>query len=346
VPEYKRILVIRLSSLGDIILTTPFLKVLREKFPNAQTDYLTKSEYADIIKYNPNIHKVIEVDNIINFKGLRELKKQLQANSYDLIADLHNNLRTFYLRLFFGGGVKFLKFKKYSLRKFLLVKFKINLLRNFPAIAQRYILTLNKLLGIESLNLNHPPEIFTSAEEVKKAGSTLNGLTIPAGTKLICIVPGAKHFTKTYPAEYYAELINKFDNTKYSFLLVGRGNDKKNIDSIISSTGANVYDLCDKLSLLELTELMKKCDLVISGDTGPMHIAEAAGAALIMLAGSSVREFGFYPQTKNSSVIENNGLKCRPCSHIGRPSCPQGHFKCTREIKSEKILPIIPRLLI
>jgi heptosyltransferase-2 len=336
VPEYKRILVIRLSSLGDIILTTPFLKVLREKFPNAQIDYLAKSEYTEVIKFNPNINEVIEADNSINFKGLRALKKQLKANSYDLIFDLHNNIRTFYLRLFFGGA-KFIKFKKCSIRKFLLVKFKINLLRNFPPISQRYILTLKKLFGDETINSTLSPEIFTGTDDVKKADSVLKDLNIPEGRKLICAVPSSKHFTKTYPAEYYTELINKFDSQKYSFILVGKGKDKINIDFIKSKTGENVYDLCDKLSLLELTELMKKCNLIISGDTGPMHIAETVGVPLIMLAGSSVNEFGFYPQSENSSVIENTGLKCRPCSHIGRESCPRGHFKCMKEILPEAI---------
>ena len=159
---------------------------------------------------------------------------------------------------------------------------------------------------------------------------------------LICIVPSSKHFTKTYPAEFYIELINKFDTGKYNFVLIGKGEDKIIIDKIISQTGNNVYNLCDKLSLLELTELIKKCDLVITGDTGPMHIAEAAGVPIIMLAGSSVKEFGFYPSPLlgkgvGGEVLEINTLSCRPCSHIGRESCPKGHFRCMKDIKPEMV---------
>lgn len=333
-PEYKRILVIRLSSLGDIILTTPALKALREKFPNAQINYLTKSAYADVIKLNPNLSKVIQVDNNLNFKGLRALKKELKSNSYDLVIDLHNNLRTFYLRLFFG--TKFLRFKKYSFRKFLLVKFKINRMKDLPPISQRYILTLGKIIGIENYN-SYKPEIFTDEDAKNRTEKILKEYVLHDKSNFICIVPGAKHFTKTYPAEYYIELINKFDSSKYSILLIGKSNDRTSIDKIKAGTGKNVYDLCDKFTIPELAELMKKCELVISGDTGPMHIAEAVGAPLIMIAGSSVREFGFYPQSDNSSVIENTGLKCRPCSHVGRESCPKGHFKCMKEILPEAI---------
>ena len=333
-PEYKRILVIRLSSLGDVILTTPFLKVLRKTYPDAQIDCCTKSEYKEILTHNPNINNIIEVDNNFDFVRLKSLRKKLQSNSYDLVFDLHNNLRTFYLKLFLRFNAKVLVFRKYSFKKFLLVKFKINLMKDLPPIAERYILTINDLKDLSQNDLQ--PEIYTNPEAEKKAGEFIYELNIPGGKKLVCIIPGAKHFTKTYPPEYFIELIKKLGDG-YSFLLIGKGNDKNIIDKIKSGAGKNVYDLCGKLSLLELTALMKKCALVISGDTGTMHIAEAIGVPLIMIAGSSVKEFGFYPQSGNATVIENAGLSCRPCSHIGRETCPKGHFKCMKEILPDAV---------
>ena len=97
---------------------------------------------------------------------------------------------------------------------------------------------------------------------------------------------------------------------------------------------------------MEVYELMKRCSFVICGDTGPMHAAEAAGIPIVMLSGSSVREFGFYPQSKNAIILENNELNCRPCSHIGRSSCPKGHFKCMREINPIEIKHAIESLLL
>jgi ADP-heptose:LPS heptosyltransferase len=374
--NFKKILLLRFSSLGDIILTTPLLKVLKNNFPEAEIDYCIKKSYADIVRYNPAINKVLEVSDDMDFAELSLLKRTLKKRKYDLVLDLHKNLRTFYLRLFLRFGSRVLVFKKYSFRKFLLVKFKINFMKSasggLPPIAQRYIDCLKTILSFPSLqrrgtresSSSHPsfpnsslgteitlhPEIYTNENAKESVDNLIGKLNVHQDSKLICIVPSSKHFTKTYPAENYIELINKFDKNKYSFLLVGKGNDKKNIDMIKSKTGDNVYDLCDKLNLLELTELMKKCNLIISGDTGPMHIAEAVNVPILILAGSSVKEFGFYPIESSpptplllqrrggkNTVLEVDSLPCRPCSHIGRDSCPKGHFRCMKDVSPETV---------
>lgn len=331
----KKILVFRFSSLGDIILTTPLLKILRKNYPDAQIDYCTKKSYSDLLKYNPAVSRVLEVSDDMDFAELRLLKKTLINEKYDLVIDLHNNLRTFYLRLSLRLGTYVVVFKKYSFKKFLLVKFKINRMKDLPSIAQRYIDTIKHIIDVNTIELT--PEIKTNDYAKEEADKIISGLNIPANSKLICIVPSSKHFTKTYPAENYIDLINKFDRNKFSFILTGKGTDKNNIDRIKSETGENVFNLCDKLSLPELYEVMKKCNLVISGDTGPMHIAEAAGVPIIMLAGSSVKEFGFYPINEKNTILEIDGLSCRPCSHIGKDYCPKGHFKCMKEITAEMV---------
>lgn len=320
----KRILIIRLSSLGDIILTTPLIRAVKEIYPDSQLDYCTKADYSDIIRHNKQVNNIIEADTKLTFSSLKSLKDNIKKNKYDLIIDAHNKLNTFYLRLFLSGEK--LKLKKYSIRKFLLVNFKINLMKNLPPIANRYI---NIIKEDSALRV---PEIETDFEASKKISGFLNSLNIQNNKNLICIVPSSKHYTKTYPPEMYAELINQPGNKQNIFLLTGKGNDKFSIETIIAKTGNNVYNLCDKFNIPEITELMKRCSLVITGDTGPMHIAEAAGTPIIMLAGSSVKEFGFYPQSSNAVVLENDSLSCRPCSHIGRDNCPKGHFLCMRAI--------------
>lgn len=336
-PQYKRILVIRFSSLGDVILTAPFLKVLRRKFPEAQIDFCTKAEYAEILKFNPNISNIIETDNELDFSKLKILRKSLKENRYDLVIDLHNNLRTFYLKIFLRLHSKVIVFRKYSFGKFLLVKFKINLLKDHPPIYVRYINTLKKITELNENDLKTLPEIFTGDNAKGKLTAILKENDITDTSNIICIVPGSKHFTKTYPPEYFAELIRLMHNDNLKFILVGTGADKQLIDEIISKSQGNVLDFNDKLNLHELAELMKISRLVISGDTGPMHIAEALNAPLIVIMGSSVREFGFYPSSEKSVVIENAGLSCRPCSHIGKEKCPKGHFKCMLEIKPEAV---------
>lgn len=341
---FNKILVIRFSSLGDIILTTPLLKILRQQFPDSQIEFCTKMSFAPILRHNPNLNKILEVADDIEFSELRRLKKKITSEHYDLIIDLHNNLRTFYLKLFLRFRTKVLVFNKYSFRKFLLVKFKINLMKELPGISQRYIDVQHKTIPVGQRYI-FDPEIYTNENDRESVNILIRSLNITASSKLICIVPSSRHFTKSYPAEYYVDLINKFDVIKYSFLLVGKDDDKNNINLIKSKTGDNVYDLCDKLNLLELAELMKRCTLVISGDTGPMHFAEAVAVPIIMLAGSSVKEFGFYPRNDNRRILEVNGLSCRPCSHIGRDSCPKGHFKCMKEIEPEIVFEEAMRIL-
>ncbi len=336
--KVKKILVIRFSSLGDVLLTSALLKSIKENFPEAEVHYLTKQNFAEVIRFNPNVNKIIEVDNDIDFAALRKFKAELKSDGYDLIIDAHNSLRSFYLKLFLNAGK--LTFKKYSFRKFLLVKFMINLMKDLPSVTVRYCNIIPQNKYIYSL-----PEIQTDDISKSNIEKLLRGLNLSENKKLICIAPSSAHFTKTYPAEYYIQLINKFDSDKYTFLLIGKGKDRDNISKIKSQTGTNVIDLCDKLSVLELAELIKKCSVFICGDTGPMHIAEAVNTKLIMIAGSSVKEFGFYPQNENAVVLENNNLKCRPCSHIGRNECPMGHFKCMKEITPQTVYDAALKLL-
>lgn len=324
----KKILVIRFSSLGDIILTTPLIKLLKASFPGSEIHYLTKKMYSGVLKYNPHIKTIIDADDNADFAELKNLKSGIKNNNYDLIVDAHNNLKTFYLKLFLKA--KKLTFKKYSFRKFLLVNFKINLMKNLTPITVRYCDIISSLTA-KRLN-NHRPEIFTNSLSDQNANKGLM-YSIHEDKKItIGIVPSSNHFTKTYPAEKYIELINSFDSNKYKFLLFGKGNDRKNIELIVSQTGGNVTNLCDILNINELAETMEKCSLIISGDTGPMHIAESLNIPLVMLAGSSVKEFGFYPQSQNALVMERDGLSCRPCSHIGRSYCPKDHFKCMNDL--------------
>lgn len=330
-----KILVIRLSSLGDIILTTPLIKAIKQKYSSSEIHYLLKKEYSEIIKSNPLVNKVLETSNNITFRELRKLKSHIKSQNYDIIFDVHNNLKTFYLRIFNRAKKK--TFRKYSLRKFLLVKFKVNLMKNLPPVYKRYL----KLVPVQG---NFPIEINLSESAEKDAKAILRSALINQ-KKLICIHPVSKHYTKTYPANLYSELIKSFPENEYIFLLTGSEHDKKIIYDILKHTNGNVFDLSGKTNLISLASIIKNCSLLISGDTGPMHIAEALGIPVLMLAGSSVKEFGFYPQNPGSCVLEVQNLQCRPCSHIGRSSCPEKHFRCMREIKPEIIYKQVNKML-
>lgn len=342
--QVRRILVIRLSSLGDILLTIPLINLIQVTFPLARIDFCTKEQYSYILKSNPVIHKVIKAKNDITNSYLKELRQLIKMSNYNMIIDAHNNFRSIYLRSF--QDAKILVFKKYSIRKFLLVKFKVNLMKDIPSISERYRKIIAKFASVEDIKKKTLPEVFTDAVSERSIDKMLESLNLTKENELVCLPVVSKHFTKTYPAEYYAEIINKYPNGNTAFFLTGTGTDSKNINIIKSLTKTRiVYDLFNNLEIQDLISLMKRCSLVICGDTGPMHIAEALNIPLIMLAGSSVKEFGFYPQSEKSVVLENNDMKCRPCSHYGKSKCPKGHFKCMIDIKPEIVLEKIKKFI-
>lgn len=341
--QVRRILIIRFSSMGDIILTTPLIDLITRTFPLARIDYCTKERFAYLIRSNPKIHKVIKAKNELDYAALKDLRQLIKMSNYNMIIDLQNNLRSLYLRSIQDAKTEV--FNKHSFKKFLLVKFKMNLLKNEKPIVERYKQTIRKYATKEDIEEKLLPELYTDPVSERSIENMLRELALEGGTKLICIPAVSAHFTKTYPAECYAEIINNFPDSNAAFFLTGRGKDSENIQLIKSLTKERkVYDLCDRLEIEDLVSLIKRSSLVICGDTGPMHIAEAFNIPVVMMAGSSVKEFGFYPQNEKAVVLENNSLTCRPCSHYGKPTCPKGHFKCMYEISPEMVIKEVNRL--
>ncbi|MBS1492082.1 MAG: glycosyltransferase family 9 protein [Bacteroidetes bacterium] len=310
----KKILIIRFSSLGDIILSFPLINALNKEYPDAEIHYLTKSAYKPILELNPLISKIILFDG----QPLSDLKAEIKSGGYDLVLDIHKNFRSILLTLFSGLNVE--RYKKETMKKFLLVKFKINLFKEIIPVYLKYI----KALG----------NSFAS----KYSEYTSSELKFDREKKYefdyVVIAPSSKHFTKTYPKEKFVELIKKFN---YKVILVGDESDKdKSICSYIAKETAAI-NLCGKLSYPELANVIYNSEFVITNDSAILHISEMLGKKVRAIFGSTVKEFGFFPQLKESAVFENENLKCRPCTHIGLPSCPLGHFKCMNEIRIEKL---------
>jgi len=310
--DIDKILIVRLSSLGDVLLTTPVLRSIKKSNPKIEIDFIVRSEYEDALKYNPNISKVFSyIKNGDNKKIFDELIKR----NYDLIIDLQNNNRS-------AGIVQSLskpvaKFYKPTLKKFLLVHFKINLFGEIISIPERYANSFNEIkLDEKGSELFIPEEIKPQTNFDKNT---------------IGFCPGSKHYTKMWPAEYFIELGNKLIADGNKIILLG-GKDDKQICDEISSQIIGSINLCSEDNLLQIAADMKNCKLVVCNDSGMMHTAAAVNVPVVAIFGSTVKEFGFFPYKSRSLVLENNSLSCRPCSHIGRNNCPQKHFKCMKEI--------------
>ncbi len=311
----KKICIIRLSSLGDIILSFPLAAKLKRKFPDAELHYVTRAKYKDAAGLQPSIDKILLLEDSLN-----DLRKKMKDEKYDLIIDIHKNLKSLYLKTF--NARKTVAYKKDTIKKFLLVKFKLNLFERIIPVWERYLLAAEKLIGeygdFETGTLKIENQKFVEGD-------------------YIVIAPSARHFTKTYPAVKFIEAVRKFrEMSDLKIVLTGDGSERDTtICKIVESNCDGMMNLCGKLSIKELASVLAGSKAVFCNDSAVLHLAEAVGKRVTAVFGSTVKEFGFFPQLPGSAVMEVNELSCRPCTHFGRESCPLGHFKCMNEINLE-----------
>lgn len=312
---YQKILVVRLSSLGDILLTTPLIRSLKKENPKIEIHFLLREEYQDVLLHNPYISKLITIKREDSSSKTRDI---LTQNKYDFVIDLQNNLRS--RSLIRGVNCPKVRFRKLSWQKFLLVKFKINKLSDALPIPERYASV------IEYFNLDKEGlDLFTD----KKSSEKFDGIN-----NLIGFCPGSKHFTKMWPKEYYIELGKKLIDNSFNVVLFG-GKDDKDICNEIYSSLSKCINLCYDNDILQTAADMKMCKTIVCNDSGLMHAACAVKVRVIAIFGSTVRAFGFSPYNCKNLILENKSLTCRPCSHIGRSTCPKKHFKCMMDITPE-----------
>ncbi len=333
----RSILLIRLSSLGDVVLATPLARVLRQQFPQALIDVVVAREFAEVWKNNPHINQVLCIDkarsafatiSASNVVGIRE--------SYDVAIDLQDNIRSWVLR------------HRYAKRSLIIDKHrreKLDLVRHkrHPAhithVVDRYFNAAADL-GIE--NDHQGLELWLDAD--KRSGTYLAAESAMPGQFNVVFAPGARHATKRWPEEYWKELADELiRNYHSSIVLVGSAADNEICNRIAAFNPRHIENRCG-LSLEETARIMDSAMVVVSHDSGAMHIAAARRKALVAIFGSTVRDFGFTPYGTKSEIVEQD-LSCRPCSHIGRAECPLGHFNCMRTINAHMVRNAIARVV-
>jgi len=316
VQEPLKILVVRFSSIGDIVLTTPVVRMLKKQL-NAEVSYLTKSTYITLLKNNPYIDSVYQIEDSIN-----EVVADLKKEKYDYVIDLHNNLRTQILKL--RLGVPSRSFNKLNMEKFMLTTFKTDSLPEVH-IVDRYLDTVTHL-GVQ--NDNEGLNFFLNDEDKVDLSQFPNSF--------IAFVIGGKHATKMLSTEKIISIINKLNE---SVVLIGGPEDLERGKQIIAAT-ENTFNSCGKHNINQSAYLVKNAKYVITHDTGMMHIAAAFKKKIYSVWGNTVPEFGMHPylSDSNSKIIEVKDLSCRPCSKIGYDKCPKGHFRCMQEIDENLFL--------
>ena len=314
----KKILIIRFSSIGDIVLTTTVVRCLKKQLPGAEIYYLTKPEYKTILENNPYIDHLHVLDKPLIQKSL-----ELRKIGFDCIIDLHRNFRTKVIKTIIG--TKNHIYDKLNFEKWLMVNFKINMLPKLH-IVDRYMETV-ATLGV--VNDGDGLNYFINENDFSQAFmETFHEMSLQ-GKKYIAFAIGAHHFTKKLPDEKIisiCKLINK------PVVLLGGKEDKIKGDEIANRSGSHVTNLCGTLSLNESAYMLRQSEKVITHDTGLMHIAAAFQKEIISVWGNTIPEFGMTPYYGKSdtvhSTFEIQNLACRPCSKIGFDQCPKGHFNC------------------
>lgn len=316
-----KILVCRFSSIGDIVLTTPILRCFATQ-KNAEVHFLTKKKYACIIKNNPHVSKLFLFED--NFFTLIKL---LQQEKYDYVIDLHKNIRTFFIKLLLRA--KSFSYHKANIEKFLYVYFKLDKLPK-EHLVERYFNSIS-CLGVKNDNKGLDYFIGNSFVDI------VQNFGIKKGYVAICI--GGQHRTKKLPHEKIVTLCLSLKNKK--IILLGGEEDSVTGQYVQQKTG--VINACGLLSLNESASVIKQADYIITHDTGLMHIAAAFNKKIISVWGNTTPSFGMPPYYahKESFIVENKNLSCRPCSKIGFNSCPQKHFKCMQEINVNNIADLI-----
>lgn len=315
----KKILIIRFSSIGDIVLTSPVMRCLKQQIPDIEIHYLTKKSFKNILENNPYVTKVHSIE-----KDFAEVIDELKKENFDQIIDLHNNLRS--LQVKFKLKKPTSTFKKLNFKKWLIVNFKNT--SYLTHVVERYLQTVEHL-GIT--NDKKGLDYFIPAlDEV-----SINSLPLSHQNGYIGFVIGAKHFTKQLPEEKIISICKQIDQP---IILLGGKEDIERGSNIEKIVGAIVYNACGKFNLNQSASIIRQAKKIISHDTGLMHIAAALKKEIISVWGSTVPAFGFTPYLPgaDSKIIEVKGLSCRPCSKIGYDHCPQKHFKCMKEIDEKE----------
>ena len=296
------------------MLCTPIIRAIKEQL-KAEVHFLSKASYTSILSPNPNI------DEVIAFKDdLHEVKEILQSHDYDYIIDLHNNLRSKRVKKWLNKPSG--KFPKLNIQKWLLVNAKIDRLPCIH-IVDRYFEAVKNLGKIS--NDNKGLDYFIPKDEV--IDLSLYNYGILNEKPFVALVLGATYFTKRIPKTKAVEVIKGLDQT---VVLIG-GPEEANLGSQIAEQCDNVINTCGTLTLNQSASFIKQSTVVITGDTGMMHIAAAFKKPIAMIWGNTVPAFGMGPYLTETHHFEVENLKCRPCSKLGHHQCPKGHFKCMEE---------------
>lgn len=339
----RSILVIRLSSMGDVVLATPLVRQLRRTYPDARIDVAVADRFADVWANNPHVACIWPVPSVhASESGLDELKLEMLESlsgewggRYDLIVDLQNSFRSATVRRGLSAAV--VRAPKHRIEKLSMVY-----LKRRPVVTTSIVDRYRSPLDYLSLEQdNDGCEVWLPEDN---AAGVYPSVRPERERTRIGLVPGAHHATKRWPVARYAELAAALVRQGHNVVLLGGPSDVELCSAVAAAAGVPIERADGATSIEATLRMIDTCACIVTNDTGVMHLAAARRAPVVAIFGSTVSELGFAPYGTNYRIVEHD-VACRPCSHIGRTSCPKGHFLCMEGVTPGAVLHAIHQVM-
>ena len=321
--------------MGDILLTTPLLRAIRRRYPDAWMTFVTKAEFVPLLDTNPRVNEVIGHRSSTPLTGLA---KRIRAGEYTHFLDLHRSLRSRALAALTGRTWR--GYPKNRLARAILIRFKRDRYRDRRHVALRYFDAAGDLdVTADEAGL----EFFVKREALDGAKRFLSDQRLDPSSGLVAVVPGAAHATKRWPVRHWQDLVSKLTSYGMQVIVVGGPAEQTLCEEVAAGGGDQAASAGGRFDVAGSAALLKLSRCVVAGDTGPMHLATAVGTPVVALYGPTVKAFGFFPYRARATVLERE-LSCRPCSPMGGPACPLQHHHCLTEITPDVVFEAIRHL--
>ena len=329
----SKILIIQTAFLGDVILCTPLIKATKKLFPHSFVSFLLIPETKNILENNPYLDETIIYDKKGKEKGLKNFFKmveKIKRKNFDLALIPHRYLRSALLA-YLARIPQRIGFDK-STGSFLFTQ-KVTYQNNWHEVDRN----LSLLNDFSNDLLDKTPELFPTSEDFSYASQLLQGSGVKENDKMVGIAPGSVWLTKRWLPERFAEVSDfLIEEAGAKVIFLGSKEDERLCSEIAKLMEEKPVILTGKTNILQSAAIISKCEVILSNDSAPVHIASAMRKPVVAIFGSTVPEFGFAPYGEDNIVIEKK-MKCRPCGIHGKNRCPEKHFKCMTEITTREV---------
>jgi heptosyltransferase-2 len=326
-----RVLCVRFSSIGDVLLTTPLVRALHRRHPDAELYFVTKRAMAPLVMENPHLTQVVALEP---GERITELARRIRAIGPTHGLDLHGSLRSAALRLLvpcFWSG-----YSKRKLARTALISAKIDIYGKHVPVPERYF---EAARGLDVQPDGGPPEFFLAPAARERVTRWLAERGLDQ-KPFAALAPGAAHATKRWPLRHWRDLTERLRQLGYGLVALGGAADRE----LAGALGSTVANAAGEFTLQETGACLARAAVLISGDTGVMHMATGVGTRVVALFGPTVEPFGFFPYGGRAVVVERD-LTCRPCSTMGTERCPLGHHRCLEDVLPDEVAAAVQRLV-